>query len=57
MTSRIVSTPANDWGWGNSVYLDRHDVACAGDEVMNYFQLYRPSGNQIAYRYRCSKFK
>jgi hypothetical protein len=57
MSSRIVSTPANDYGWYHLAYLDRHDVACAGDEVMNYFQLVRPSENQIAYRYRCSKFK
>ncbi len=55
MTSRMVTTPANDDGGGNSIYLDRHNVACADDEVMNYFTLYRPSDNQIAYSYRCSK--
>jgi len=57
MSSRMVSTPANDAGGFHPAYLDRHNVACADDEVMNYFRLYRPAGNQIAYSYRCSKFK
>jgi hypothetical protein len=56
MTSRMVTTPANDDGGGSALFLDRHDVVCADDEVMNYFTLYRPSDNQIAYKYRCSKF-
>ena len=56
MTSRMVTTPANDYGGGSALFLDRHNVSCADDEVMNYFTLYRPSDTQIAYRYRCSKF-
>jgi len=57
MSSRILTTPANDDGGGNAIFLDRHDAACADDEAMNYFTLIRPSESQIAYKYRCSKFE
>jgi hypothetical protein len=57
MSSRILTTPANDVGGGNAIFLDRHNVACADDEAMNYFTLIRPSESQIAYKYRCSKFE
>lgn len=47
-------TPANEDGGGNAVYLDRHAVDCAG-KALQYVHLYRPSGNQIAYHYRCGE--
>jgi hypothetical protein len=56
MTSRMITTTADDVGGGNATFLDRHDVVCADDEAMNYFALIRPSEKQIAYKYRCSKF-
>ena len=55
LTCRNVSTVGNEDGKGNSVYLDRHDVKCNEDEVLNQFKLYRPTGNQINYEYKCCK--
>jgi hypothetical protein len=53
---RAVLNPPTDNGGGNAVYLDRQDVKCNDDEVINAFQLYRPSENTIAYSYRCCKY-
>jgi hypothetical protein len=46
------STPANDWGGGNSIYLDKHNVTC-DDNGINSFRLTRPRANQLAYQYEC----
>ena len=46
-------TPANDWGNNNIFYLDRHDVACGGQEALQGFKLFRPQGNQLSYEYVC----
>lgn len=46
------STPANDDGRGNSVFLDRHAVNCNG-RALQRFRLVRPSSSQISYQYRC----
>ena len=46
------STRANDWGGGNSIYLDRHNVDC-GNKALKGFHLRRPRGNQINYKYQC----
>lgn len=46
-------TPANDDGAGNSVFLDRHNVACPDNKVLSYMRLFRPSGNTISYHYKC----
>jgi hypothetical protein len=47
-------TPANEDGSGDTNYLDRHAVDCAG-KALQYLRLYRPSDNQIAYHYRCGE--
>jgi len=53
---RVVMNNPTDNGGGNAVYLDQQDVKCNDDEVINGFQLFRPSENTIAYSYRCCKF-
>lgn len=47
------TTVANDWGGGNSIFLDRHNVQCDDNQILTGFQLYRPTPNQIAYKYKC----
>ena len=47
-----AQTPANDWGGGNMIFLDRHTLDC-GDDWLNQFRLGRPTGNQIQYKYKC----
>lgn len=47
-------TPANDWGNGNAIFLDRHHVDCETGALRS-FHLYRPRGHQIAYEYICQK--
>ena len=49
-------TASNDWGGGNMIYLDRHKVDC-GKKPISDFQLRRPAGDKIRYRYRCSNRK
>jgi hypothetical protein len=53
---RAVLNPPSDFGGGNSIYLDRQDIKCNDDEVLNAFYLYRPTPETIAYSYRCGKF-
>lgn len=53
---RDVTTPGNEDGGGNAVYLDRHDLACGDDEVMNRFRLVRPTDNTIQYQFKCCKY-
>lgn len=48
------NTPANDWGGGNSFYLDRHDVICDTNSALNEFHLTRPTPNQIQINYACN---
>jgi hypothetical protein len=47
------NTGSNDWGGGNTIYLDRHNVDC-GTKPIARFRLVRPAGNKIRYDYRCS---
>ena len=54
MKCRTISTPFNDEGGGNAVYLDRHNVECEPNETLNRFHLVRESGPKGAtgkYRY------
>ena len=51
-TLREESTPSNDWGGGNMVYLDRHTLDC-GDDGINQFRLGRPTPSEIQYKYKC----
>jgi hypothetical protein len=49
-------TKSNDWGDGNTIYLDRHNVNC-GSYPITDFRLRRPADNKIRYEYRCSSRK
>jgi hypothetical protein len=55
MTCRNVSTPWNDEGGGNAVYLDRHNVQCGPDEMLGSFRLVRSGNNQYHYDYSCCR--
>jgi len=46
------STPDNDAGGGNMIYLDRHDITC-DKKPINQFKLNYPSANQMKYDYKC----
>ena len=46
------NTPDNDWGGGNSIYLDRHTLDCGRDGIQQ-FQLKRPSTSKLDYKYTC----
>jgi hypothetical protein len=48
------TTPANDWGGGNTIYLDRHDADCGTGNVMTRLHLTRPAGDKIAWEYSCA---
>jgi len=54
ITNRL-STPKQDWGGGNIYYLDRQNVACPAKTALDGFQLYRPTGNTLAYKYNCRR--
>ena len=49
-----LTTPANDDGQGNMLFLDRHHVYC-GNDGLNALRLYRPTATQIAYEYSCTQ--
>ena len=49
-------TKSNDWGGGNTIYLDRHNVNC-GSYPITDFRLQRPADDKIRYEYRCSSRK
>jgi hypothetical protein len=46
------STPNNDAGGGNMIYLDRHDITC-DKKPINQFKLNYPSASQMKYDYKC----
>jgi hypothetical protein len=52
-----MSTPMNDDGGGNVIYLDRHDVNCGTGAAISKVRLQRewPSGKKYRYDYTCSK--
>lgn len=57
---RTLSTPWNDEGGGNAVYLDRHDVRCEPNEMLGQFHLAREANEKGAtgryrYDYTCCK--
>ena len=49
-------TGANDWGGGNTIFLDRHNVDCAKNPIAK-FRLVRPQPNTIRYDYTCNSKK
>jgi len=44
-------TKPNDWGSGRVIYLDRHLFNVPKGCALRGFQLYRPTGDTISYRY------
>jgi hypothetical protein len=46
-------TPANDWGNGNTVYMDRHHPECGYRQIMTGWKLERPHREQIRIKYQC----
>jgi hypothetical protein len=46
-------TPANDFGGGQIIYLDRHSVYCNAGEILQGYQLIRPTFTTISYVFRC----
>jgi hypothetical protein len=48
-----LKTSPQDWGNGNIYYLDRLAVGCPAKTALDGFQLYRPAGNKLAYKYSC----
>jgi hypothetical protein len=49
-------TNLNDYGNGQNIYLDRHIVACDGEQVLTQFNLEKID-NQFRYNYRCGTIK
>jgi hypothetical protein len=52
-TTQNLVTYTNDYGRGNAVVLDRHDITCGDKSVVNAFHLIRPSHDTIRYDYKC----
>ena len=50
---RTTDTPWNDEGGGNAVFLDRHDVRCNSNELINQFRLIRNGRGQYRYNFTC----
>lgn len=60
LNCRNVTTPFNDDGGGNSIYLDRHDIRCNSNEAIQQLRLVRGgttdanrNPNQYQYQYKC----
>lgn len=51
------STDTNYDGDGKIQYLDRHEIFCGKDEVLNQFQLTRTDMENIRFDYKCIKSK
>ena len=54
---RGVSTPWNYEGNGNAIFLDRHNVGCNSDELLQRFQLLRNGRGLYHYDYTCCKVR
>jgi hypothetical protein len=52
---RAVTTPFNDEGGGNAVYLDRHTMSCRADEAISQIHLVRSGKGTYQYQYTCCK--
>lgn len=55
LNCRQTSTPWNDEGGGNSIFLDRHDLKCNSDEAISEFKLVRDGNGKYQYQYTCCK--
>jgi hypothetical protein len=51
---RTLSTPVNDGGGGNIIYLNRHKIQCNEDEALSQYKQTRV-GNNYKYDYTCCK--
>jgi hypothetical protein len=47
------ATPSSDGGGGNTVFFDRHNLACNHGEVLRYWQLLTISGSNFQFNYQC----
>ena len=52
--SQDKTTPFNEDGGGNTVFLDRHDIKCDNNEVLTEIRLKRNEQNQYQYQYKCA---
>lgn len=52
---RQASTPLNEDGGGNAVYLDKHNVKCNADEALSQFNLINDGKGKYQYNYTCCK--
>ena len=57
ITCRTASTPSNDDGGGDTIYLDRHDIKCNSDEAISQLHLARTDDHNYHYDYKCCKYK
>jgi hypothetical protein len=55
LTCRNAQTPKFSDGGQNFRYLERHDIKCNSDEVLQKFRLGRPSDSELSYNYTCCK--
>jgi hypothetical protein len=51
------STPSNDRGGGNNIYLDRHRVECDGGYISQFLLSHMGNPYNYQYNYRCNKTK
>lgn len=51
------TTPVNDRANGDFIFLDRHNIECGTDEVLNSFEYKRDGSDKIYYSYNCIKSK
>ena len=53
-----AKTPFNDDGRGNTVYLDRHNVACRDNYAVSRFRMVRnDKGDKVQYHFTCCTVK
>jgi len=52
-TCRMAYTNFSRIGGGKMIYLDRHNVACAPDEILTSFRLGTEKKQEARYEYRC----
>ncbi len=55
LTCRRRSTPPNDSGQGDMVYLDRHNIQCGEDEVLSFLKLVNDSSDKYHFEYSCCR--
>ena len=57
LNCQTLSTPWNDEGGGNAVYLDRHDLVCPPETALSRFKLNRSGGGTYRYDYTCCGYQ